>query len=85
MKELEQISDYITQMETEIIALNKQVDRLKEQLNRASTITTDSDKLKSVDNNLTTPNDEVTVLRNYIKRLGTVVDWKYGRSGRTVD
>ena len=26
---------------------------------------------------MTTPNDEVTVLRNFIKRLGTAVEWKY--------
>jgi len=173
MKELERISAYITQLENERAELNKQVDKLKEQL-KTSTTATDSDKLnqieedikwlcevvknnytlhisttdfrtklvknlatilqdrvdvlqdeyddlsstvddvtaairnndlrcpdnldirdedkirslyeavseavdkaKSADNKSTTPNDEVTVLRNYIKRLGTAVDWKY--------
>lgn len=77
MKELDRISDYITQLETERAELNKQIDKLKEQLNKVSTTAADSDKSKSVDNELTTPNDEVTILRNYIKRLGTLVDWKY--------
>lgn len=77
MKELERISDYITQLENERAELNKQIDKLKAELHRVSTTATASAELKSVDNNLTTPNDEVTVLRNYIKRLGTVVDWKY--------
>lgn len=77
MKELNRISDYITQLENERAELNKQVDKLKEQLNKISTTATDSAELKSVDNNLTTPNDEVTVLHNYIKRLGTAVEWKY--------
>lgn len=77
MKELNRISDYITQLENERAELNKQVDKLKEQLNKISTTATDSAELKSVDDALTTPNDEVTVLHNYIKRLGTIVDWKY--------
>lgn len=77
MKELERISDYITQLENERAELTKQVDKLKEQLNKVSTTATDSAESKSADNTITTPNDEVTVLRNYIKRLGTVVDWEY--------
>lgn len=77
MKELDRISDYITQLENERAELNKQVDKLKEQLNKVSTTATDSAELKSVDDALTTPNDEVTVLHNYIKRLGTAVEWTY--------
>ena len=154
MKELDRISDYITQLENERAELNKQVDNLKSDIDLlnycvknnclpctqdaeyktkliknlsiniqdsvdvlqyeyddlASTVDDvtaairnndlccpdnldirDEDKIrslyeaigeaidrsKSADNTLTTPNDEVTVLRDYIKRLGTVVDWKY--------
>lgn len=154
MKELERISDYITQLENERAELNKQIDALKSDIeelgyrvknndihsirgigyktrlvqdlatnmqDRVDVLQAeyedlvssvdevidnihnnnlccpdnldirDEDKIrslyeaveeaiaksKSVDNNLTTPNDEVTVLRSFIKRLGTVVDWKY--------
>ena len=154
MKELERISDYITQLENERAELNKQIDALKSDIadlgyrvrnnydhcirgigyktelieslatNMQDTVDglqnkydalsstvddvindiqnnnlhcpdnlniTDEYKIRSLykavgeaiakskaaDNNLTTPNDEVTVLRSFIKRLGTVVDWKY--------
>lgn len=154
MKELEQISDYITQLETERAELNKQIDALKSDINelgyrvknncvhsirgigyktrlvqdlatnmqdRVDVLQAEYDDLvytvdevianihnnnfccpdnldirdedkirnlyevvgeaiaksKAVDDNLITPNDEVTVLRNFIKRLGTIVDWKY--------
>lgn len=154
MKELEQISNYITQLEDERANLNKQIDALKSDIellgycvrNNCLPCTQDADyqtkfiktlaidmqdrvdvlqseyddlssiveditadihnnnlhcpdnlnirdedkirslyeaigevidRSKSVDNKLTTSNDEVTVLRNYIKRLGTVVGWKY--------
>ena len=154
MKELDRISDYITQLENERAELNKQVDNLKSDIDLlnycvknnclpctqdaeyktkliknlsiniqdsvdvlqyeyddlASTVDDvtaairnndlccpdnldirDEDKIrslyeaigeaidrsKSADNTLTTPNDEVTILRNYLKRLGTVVEWQY--------
>ena len=154
MKELERISDYITQLENERAELNKQIDTMKSDIellsycvrnnclpcpqgaeyqtkliknlainmqdrvdfiqneydDLSSTIDDvtaairnkdlhcpdnldirDEDKIfslyeaigeaidrsKSVDNELTTSNDEITLLRNYIKRLGTAVEWKY--------
>ena len=154
MKELEQISAYITQLETERAELNKQIDTLKSDIeilnysvkhtcaprlqdvdfrtelikdlainiqdkidvlqseydDFSSTVEDvtaavrnndsrcpdnldirDEDKIRSLyeaveeaiaksklsDTKSATPNEEVTVLRNYIKRLGTAVEWTY--------